>query len=59
MAGSSGIRLEISRDAEDARWLSRKNRFNGFDTFRETVETVPQSSSARYTPLKRGVNEIR
>ena len=34
-----------------------KNRFNGFDIVRETVETVPSSSAARNTPLKRGVNE--
>jgi len=34
-----------------------RNRFNGFDTTRKTVETVSKSSAFRLTPLKRGVNE--
>ena len=42
----------------DGRWGWRENRFNGFDSLLETVETVPLSSAARYTPLKRAVNEI-
>src|SRR5713101_5276431 len=36
-----------------------RNRFNGFDSLRKTVETVPRSPATRNTPLKRGVNERR
>ena len=38
---------------------ARRNRFNGFNEVWETVETVPGVPTAGYTPLKRGVNEIR
>jgi len=34
-----------------------RNRFNGFPSTRETVETVSEVLPARHTPLKRGVNE--
>ena len=33
------------------------NRFNGFNSARETVETVSEVLPASGTPLKRGVNE--
>jgi hypothetical protein len=36
---------------------SIRNRFNGFHSARETVETVPEVLPACDTPLKRGVNE--
>src|SRR6267143_1049910 len=42
----------------DRQWRGTKNRFNGFGTVWETVQTVPESSAAPHTPLKRGVNEI-
>ena len=35
------------------------NCFNSFGVICETVETVPLHETASYTPLKRGVNEIR
>jgi len=41
----------------DSRRCEMRNRFNGFDTTRKTVETVSKSSAFRLTPLKRGVNE--
>jgi len=34
------------------------NRFSGFRSRWETVETVPLPSHSQVTPLKRGVNEI-
>src|SRR6266446_7394025 len=34
-----------------------RNRFNGLGSLWKTVETVPRSSTAPPTPLKRGVNE--
>ncbi len=36
-----------------------RNRFNGFDSLRKTVETVLRSPATRSTPLKRGVSERR
>ena len=36
---------------------SVRNRFNGFESGRETVETVSEVLPARDTPLKQGVNE--
>jgi len=42
----------------DSRWCGTRNRFNGFDTVRKTVETVSKASAVQLTPLKRGVNEI-
>src|SRR5579863_533728 len=38
---------------------SIRNRFNGFHSARETVETVSEALPARDTPLKRGVNGRR
>ena len=35
-----------------------RNRFNGFSSVSETVETVSQFTATIFTPLKRGVNEI-
>jgi len=40
-----------------ARRRSTRNRFNGFDGTRKTVETVFASMLSPGTPLKRGVNE--
>ena len=34
-----------------------RNRFNGFNEVRKTVETVSDSISTLITPLKQGVNE--
>ena len=43
----------------DGRIVNTGNRFNGFPRRGKTVETVSDSPSRSFTPLKRGVNERR
>ena len=55
MSNRPFVNTPLQRGDRRAREIG--NRFNGFDNARKTVETVPQSSGRRHTPLKRGVNE--
>ena len=51
------INTPLQRGNCDREW--QRNRFNGFDVMRETVETVPHTLAPPHTLLKRGVNDSR
>src|SRR5437016_5419282 len=56
-SASKGLPINTPLQRGDRRERGSKNRLNGFERRRETVETVQLTSDAPPTPLKRGVNE--